>query len=460
MVMIIIALFVLLFIGFSLGFLYFWGINPGEVTVFLTSDLSYTLPTAIMLICILLLGLLLGNAVHIFSALFSSFRIWKGGRKQKKAEEISSIYRSGVGRLLSGDLKKARILLQKALERDPKRVDSHLALASVALQENNTEEGIELLQKARKLDPKGAEVLFKLASTFEDQGRFEEAMGVYKEILVNEADNRKAMRGLRDIQIQLEQWQEAVALQKKILKVSASGPKAEGEKELMLRLRYEVARNDLDNGEREATIEACRDIIKKDSGFTPARVTLGDAYLQGERFADAVKIYEDGYKALKKSVFLARLEDCYLSREDPATLLAFYRSQMQEDPADLVLKLYFARLCLRLEMVDEAMEHLSELETGGVDFTKLHLLLAEAQRRRSNIGEAVIEYQKALGINQHLLLGFVCDVCHAKFSEWHSRCPECHSWDSLSLPERRQIQDARLTEGLKMIPHAAQSQVS
>ncbi|MCW8892827.1 MAG: tetratricopeptide repeat protein, partial [Deltaproteobacteria bacterium] len=266
--MIVIALFMLVFIVFALGFLYFWGINPGDVTIFLTSDQSYTLPTTIMLICVLLLGLLIGNGVHIVSAFLLSFRNWKGGRRQKKAEEIGTIYRTGVGRLLSGDLKKARILLKKALDRDPKRVDSHLALASVALQEGNTQEGIELLQKAQKLDPKGIEVLFKLATTFEEAGRPEEAMGIYKELLTSDAENRKAMRALRDIQMDLGSWQDALALQKKILKISASGPKADAEKKILLQLRYAVAQNDLENGERDQAIETCRDIIKKDATFT------------------------------------------------------------------------------------------------------------------------------------------------------------------------------------------------
>ena len=456
--MILIALLVLAFILFAVGFLYFWGVNPGDITIFLTNDLSYTLPSAIMLICVLLIGLLIGNGLHFISAFFYSFRNWKGGRRLKKTEETGSIYRSGVGRLLSGDLKKARTLLKKALDRDPQRVDCHLALASLELQEGNSAEGIEFLQKARKLDPRGIEVLFKLAMTYEECGRREEAMGIYKELLDGDANNRKAMRALRDIQMDLDRWQDALDLQKKILKISKSGVKTDTEKQILLQLRYEVSRNELENGKPEQVIEVCRDIIKKNVTFTPARITLGDAYRQAGRDTDAVKVYQDGYKALKKSVFLARLEDLYINAEDPAALLAFYRSQMQVDSEDLLLKLYLGRLCLRLEMVDEAMQHLTDLETSGIDFTKLHLLLAEAQRRRNNVEEAVIEYQKALSIDSHLLLGFVCEACGARFNEWHSRCPECKTWDSLVLPERKQIQDAKLIEEPKMIPHGSRGE--
>lgn len=451
--MIFIALFMLAFIFFAAGFLYFWGINPGEITVFFTNEQSFTLPVAITLVCAVLLGLLLGNGVHMLSAFASSFGNWRGGRRTKKAEEIGTIYRSGVGRLLSGDLKKARTLLKKALDRDPKRVDSHLALASVELQEGNQAEAIELLQQARKLDPQGLEILFKLAATYTEAGRCEEAMLVYKELLANDADNRKAMRALRDLLIELGDLQEALTLQKRIVKSAASGPKADAEKHQLRLLRYELARVALEKGEFDQAVDACRDLIKQDAGFTPARVTLGDGYRKLGRDAEAVKVYQEGYKALKKSVFLSRLEDLYIGAEDPAALLSFYRSRMQEDSGDLLLKLYLGRLCLRLEMVDEAFQHLTDLETTGIDFPQLHLLLAEAHRRRQKIDQAVVEYQRALSIDNQLSLGFVCEGCGAKHEEWLSSCAECKAWDSLVLPERKQIQDAKPVEGPKAIPH-------
>ena len=95
-----------------------------------------------MLISVLVIGLLIGTGIHILSALLVSFRSWRGGRRQKKAEEVSSIYRSGVGRLLSRRPEKGPDPVdQGRLRRDSRRVDTHLALASVALQEGKPEEG-------------------------------------------------------------------------------------------------------------------------------------------------------------------------------------------------------------------------------------------------------------------------------------------------------------------------------
>ena len=133
--MIIIAIFMFIFIIFAFCFLYFWGINPGDITVFMTEDFSVTFPTPIILISTILIGLLLGNGVHIFSLIGHSLSHWRRERKEKKNQEVGSIYREGVGRLLSGDIKKAHTLLQKALDKDPTRIEAYIALASTYMQE-------------------------------------------------------------------------------------------------------------------------------------------------------------------------------------------------------------------------------------------------------------------------------------------------------------------------------------
>lgn len=450
--MVKIALFMFVFIVFAFCFLYFWGINPDDITVFVTADQSITFPAPIILVAAVLIGLLLGNGVHILSIGAFSFGQWRRNRKQKKDEEIGAIYRDGVARLLSGDLKKARQLLQKALDRDSRRTDTYLALANVALQEGSMAQAIDLLLKARDLDPKSLEVLFKLAATFADAGRTSDAIEIYRELLAGDSENRKALRALRDLHVELGDWQDALGLQKRIVKASSGGPKADSETQQMLQLRYEVAYQTMAEGELEQAANAFRELIKQNENFTPARVSLGDAYLKMNRRAEAAEVYQEGYRVQKKSVYLSRLEDLYMGAEDPAALLGFYRAQMQKDNDDLLLKLYLGRFCLRLEMVDEALEQLHAVESSGIEFRQLHLLLAEANRRRNNINEALTEYQQALGIDSHLRLGFVCESCGEAQENWLSRCPTCGTWDSLVMPERQQIQQARPVDQ-QAIPH-------
>jgi len=451
--MFVIVLFMLVFILFAFVFLYFSGINPGEITIFFTSDQSVTAPVAIIIIGTILVGLLLGNGVHLFSTIIHSLNHMRRNRREKKSQEVAVIYREGVGCLLSGDVKKAHGLLQKALDRDPARVETYIALANVLQQEGNPNEAISLLLKARGIDARSLEVLFKLASTYEENGQDDKAVSSYLDLLALEKTNRKALRCLREIHIRHGRWAEALNLQEQVMKVGVGANRLTEETSKLLSLRYEVARKDLEAGNLDAAKKALKEIIKEDANFVPSRVSLGDAYLQQQRPEDAVRVWRAGYTALGKSVFLSRLEDYFLADENPSGLLDIYKTFMDERGDDLILRLFYGKLCLRLEMVDESLEQLYALEGAGIETPQLNLLLAEAHRRRNRFDEAVRQYKKALGVDGRLRLSYTCEGCDAVSSDWQSRCPECGCWGSFIVSGRKQIMTSKLPAEARPIHH-------
>ena len=444
---------ILLFIFFVLFFLYFWGLNPHLVTVFYLPEQSFSYPVAMVLVACVLAGLIVGFVVHLYSTVGHWFKHWRRDRVEKKQREIGTIYREGVGRLLSGDLKKARGYLQKALERDPKRVDTLIALASLNSQEGNPAEGLSFLRRAAEIDSKSLEVLFKTASIQEEMLADEEAIATYLELIALEKDNRKALRSLRDLYIKHQRWAEALDMQRQVLKAGPGPNRINDEKDLLLFLRYETARQAIDAGNAENAKSELKDIIRQKPEFTPAQVSMGDAYLAMNRGDDAVKVWQQGYKNLGKSIFLERLEDYFMEREDPSSLLAFFRGLVVEQGSDLMFRLFYGKLCLRLEMVDEAMDQLQAVESSGVESPQVHLLLAEGYRRRKNLNDAVAEYQKALGVTKQLRLNFACEGCGAVSSQWQSRCAACGLWGSIGLLDRKLIQQARPLELDKLVVH-------
>jgi predicted Zn-dependent protease/uncharacterized integral membrane protein len=435
--------FLLLIILFLLSFLYVWGLNPQDVTVFLFPGRSVTYPAALVVVGSVVIGLVLGYLAHLYSTVSHMLKHWQRDRAEKRAREVAAIYREGVGRLLSGDLKKAHSLLQKALERDPSRVDTYIALANVFLQEGDPLEGVNLLRKARNIEPKSLEVLFKMAAAYEEMSQEEEAVQAYQGILALDGENRKALRSLRDLHVKHGRWREALELQKRICKAAAGTRRLEAEKEKLLYLRYEAARLDLEQGQAEPARAELKEIVKETPQFVPAWVSLGDAQRALRQPEEASRVWREGYLALGRSIFLSRLEDLYVEQEDPSTLLFFYRSTLLERGDDLMFRLFYGKLCLRLEMVDEALEQLYAVESSGVDFPQLHALLAEAHRRRNRFDESISEYKKALGISTRLRLDYVCDVCGETFPDWQSRCNECGAWGNISLVGRQLMQSAR-----------------
>jgi len=443
----------LLFIFFVLFFLYFWGLNPHMVTVFYMPEQSLTYPAAMVIVACVILGLLLGFGAHFYSTFTHWMRHWSRDRSEKKQREISAIYREGVGRLLSGDLKKARGLLNKARDRDPKRVDTLIALATLDSQEGNPAEGLSLLRKASEIDPKSLEVLFKTAAIQEETGQDDEAIATYQELVALEKGNRKALRAIRDLYIKHDRWQDALDIQRRVLKAGPGANRVVNEKDMLLYLRYEVARQAIDDGSPGDAKSELKDILRQKEDFAPAQVSLGDAYVALEKEGDAVIAWQEGYKKLGKGVFLERLEDFYMEREDPSSLLNFFRNQSLERGDDLMFRIFYGKLCLRLEMIDEAKEQLQAVESSGVESPQVHLLLAETYRRCQDSEQAINEYKKALGISKRLHLNFVCEKCQYVANEWNSRCPSCGEWNSSSLADRKLIQEARPLALENMVVH-------
>ncbi|OQY19697.1 MAG: hypothetical protein B6I36_03440 [Desulfobacteraceae bacterium 4572_35.1] len=434
-------LVVILFLAF---FVFFSGINPQEMTIFFLPDNSITYPVTVVVIGCILIGLFIGYGFHLYGAFSYGMRSWLRNRSEKKSKEIDNVYREGVGRLLSGDIKRAHSLLQKAIDKNPTKVEGYIALASVNSQEGDQQGAITLLRKAKSIDSKSIEVLFKLALTYEDLGEDDAACKEYEEILEREKDNRKAIRAKRDIHMKHQRWEKALELQKRLLKAGLSGNRIQAEKEKMLSIRYEVAKQKLAQNEEDQAISALKQIIKENPEFVPAHVTLGDAYIKTDNQNDAGKTWQNGYNKLGRSVFLSRLENHYLQHEDPKSLLEFYANALAARNNDLVLRFFYAKLYLRLEMADEAMEHIYIVEHSAPDFPQIHLLLAEAHRRRNRIDEAIEEYQKALGVDNQLSLGYVCDACGKHSAEWKSRCEKCGTWGSYSIAFREMVENSEV----------------
>ncbi|SDD80282.1 tetratricopeptide repeat protein [Desulfuromonas thiophila] len=446
--------FLLIVIVFLAFFVFFSGINPQEMTIFFLPEQSVTYPVTVIVIGCILVGLFIGYGLHLYGALSCLLRGWLRGRNDKRSKEVDEIYREGVGRLLSGDIKKAHSLLQKAIDKDPGKTESYIAMASVVSQEGDLDGAVVLLRKAKSIDARSLEVLFKLAATYEKQGQDDAACKEYEDILEQEKDNRKAIRSLRNLHMKHNRWQQALELQKQLLKAGLSGNRIQEEKQTQLSIRYEIARMDLEAGQFDPAVAALKQLIKENADFVAARVTLGDAFQSRGNVKDAADVWQDGYRRLGRSVFLSRLENLYIQQEDPQSLLAFYSQALTARSTDLVLRFFYGKLCLRLEMVDEALEQIYLVENSAPDFPQIHILLAEAHRRRDRTDEAIEEYQKALGVDNQLNLGYVCDSCGRASREWMSRCPQCGTWGSYSIAFRKLIRDREVVPPAAA-PHGA-----
>jgi tetratricopeptide (TPR) repeat protein len=416
------------------AYLYFSFLNKGNITIFLPNGV-YETTVPLLVVVSVLAGAFLVLCANLVGVGKARLLLWRSGRRTKGIREAEENRQQGLATLQAGDFKRARFLLEKAREKDPFSAPVYGALAELAEQEGDSDEVLKCLGKARELDEKNLELLFRVASAYEVKGDTKNAADFYGRILTLDTSNRRAMAALRELYRRQGAWREALEMQRNYLKLTPPERQAP-ELERLIYFRYECARLSLVLGATEKSAAELREIITEKPSFIPAHVSLAEALKQEQKVEEAADLLKKAFQDLRHPIFLIKLEDLFFSQDDPgkiAALVNFYKRRILDSPHDLLIRLFYGKLCIRMIMAEEALIHLKVIIESGVDFPSLHILLAEAYRRTGDLDEAVLEYRKALGIGKTHRIPFACRICGQEQIEWSSSCPRCGNWDSFDI---------------------------
>ncbi len=187
---------------------------------------------------------------------------------------------------------------------------------------------------------------------------------------------------LRDFYIWKKDWDEAYEVEKRIKKFV----KTEEENKRLIGIQYEMALTDFNKFPQriDKVIDTLKEIISEEKRFIPAYILLAEAYKRVDKLNEAGRTYGRGYTKTGHVIFLLKMEDLYINRGDPGAILKIYQRVLELSTKDHLILFLYARLCLRLEMIDEAIDTLNTLIAEGEEFRGLHRAMAEAlypQRR-------------------------------------------------------------------------------
>ncbi len=363
-------------------------------------------------------------------------RVGRGARRDQGA--IAQL-ESGLDSIARKDLAAARRALHHGRKHDVTQTASRLALADLHLRDGHHAQALELLEEERAANPASVRVSLAKARVLEADGRPAEAATELRRALREVGPSIGLVEALRDLLQREQSWEEAYATQQHLVRLlrEARSPALEGEAERLTSLRYEVARLRLDQGKTEDAIAALRDIVKRSPRFVPAAVTLGDAYVARGQDAEALKVWEKTFKSESQLVLLDRLEELALKQGDPSRMLRVYQESIQRDPKNMVVRFMYGKYCLKLEMVEEALEQFDQLEANGVHLVELAVLRGEAHHRRNHLDAAVQEFRKAAHMDG---MRYVCRSCGARSPRWEARCHDCQKWDTVRSAARVEIE--------------------
>ena len=411
--------------------------NPLEVQF---QFFGKTLPTDLSTIMItsFVLGALLVFISTLARDVKRSIENYRQSRKRKKEQSIKEELNKGMVYLLQGDLTKAKAHFTEVLKNDPFQKDLYLKLSEISVKEGNDEEALHWLERARWIDHKNVEIPLRQADIYLRLRRYEDAIRTLKRAISFDETNARALKNLREIYRNSRRWGEAIRVQKSILKLTKGKQTEEEETSFYLGLKYEHAMDLLNRGEEEDLEEAlkiAKEIVREGKAFQPGFVLLGDIYLRMGKWASAGKVWGKSFRRFKSIIFILRLEDLYLSREDPSTLLRIYQRTLEHDPENWMLSFFYAKLCLRLEMLDEALEEINAISLRQKDFPALHRILAEIYLHKKDFSRAAQEFEKTFELSGTSYLPFVCNVCKKESKEWTAYCPQCHHWSTYTIQE-------------------------
>jgi len=426
--------FLFIVIGFFLWLSY---LNPLDVEFhFFGKTFETDLP--ILMISSFVLGAMLVFLGTLARDAKRAIENYQRSREKRREESLKEELNKGMDVFLQGNLPKAKTHFIEVLKRDPTQIDLYLRLSEIALQEGNDQDALHWLGRAELLDMKNIDILLRQAGVFQRMKRFDEAIrSLNRAIGLDEGDLR-ALKSLRQIYLDSRRWEEAIRIQKSVLKFT-KGKQAEEEETLfLLGLKYERARDLLGRGggqNLENALKEVKETVRERKTFQPGFVLLGDIYLLMGRWTSAGKVWGKSFTRFKSIVFILRLEELYLNREDPSTLLRIYQRVLKHDPENWVLAFFYAKLCLRLEMLDEALEEINEISLRIKDFPALHRLLAEIYLHKKDFGRAAQEFEKTFELSGTSYLSFFCTTCERESKEWIAYCPQCHQWSTYTIKE-------------------------
>jgi lipopolysaccharide biosynthesis regulator YciM len=284
-------------------------------------------------------------------------------------------------------------------------------------------------------DPRTLETMQR-AHAARQAGHPEEARTLYRYVVQRWPHHAGALRALRDLAIDARDWDEAVAIQQRLITVAAPADRAV-ESEWLAVGYYELGRLELARG---AAVEAAghfRAALRADRDFLPASLALGDALEQAGDHREAVRVWERAADTRPTLPLLARLERVYRREDRPSRMIALYRTACARAPEDLGLAAGLGRVYFELEMLDEAADQFEKLEVRAPELPVVHAFLGAVFERRGRSADAFDAYRRALRLGRAFDWPHRCSACGADVATWQDRCPRCQRWNTLEpVPAR------------------------
>ncbi|MEO8502877.1 MAG: tetratricopeptide repeat protein [Acidobacteriota bacterium] len=396
-----------------------------------------TVPLWIAFVLLLAVGLLPSTTALLVQNLRRELVARRDRRLGREAESLKAIYRRSVDLQADGQWARSAQELEALLKERPDDFSALLRYGEALRHLARLDEAIEVHRRASVLYPHSVALLYELSEDYEARGDAPVTEELRARILRDfPGMGLQLLRRRRVSAMAARKWDEAARLQESIeglLREAGDAKALEVESKTGQGLEYQrgVLLLELDRIDEAAT--RFRELLAREPRFIPAAIMLGEAeLLRGDEDA-ALHEWRQGYDSTGSPVFLQRIEDHFIEREEPARAIETLRGLISTVTNDTLPRFYLGRLYYRLEMHGEALRELEAVGDRILTSPTYHYLVARIHERRGEMRRAVEGYLtciRQLGLDR---ADYLCKVCRTRSAEWNDRCDGCGSWNSIEL---------------------------
>ncbi len=379
---------IIVFLIFALLSIYTAFLNPHDSVVHITQNQSLKLPTVLLLLGSILIGVIVTVFMFWTFNFKSALARWKVNFKKKRiAKKISKteiLFKKGESLFICGKTDKAKSIIEKLLDTSPEHVGSLNLMGRILSSTGKPDQAEIFHKKALTLEPQNIHALFDLANTYSKTGRQSEEIALLQKMQAMNPGTIAPLLQLRDIYSKQEDWKKVCVLQKRILPLlRENNEELKKEQTHLAQFLFELGKKNLQAGNRDNAISELKQAIRTSEQCLPAYLSLGDIYLESGKQKQALKIWKTGFQKTGNTSCLVRSQIALRESDEYQDLLRTYEESLETTEDRPLLILLLSTLYLEHGQEDKALEL---LENNSPQHPLLHSLLLETAQQSGKQG--------------------------------------------------------------------------
>jgi lipopolysaccharide assembly protein B len=381
---------IIVFFIFALLSIYTAFLNPHDSVIHITQHQSLKLPTVLLLLGSILIGVIITVFMFWtfnFKSALASWKIsFKNNRIKKKNRKVEAQFKKGECLFICGKTDKAKNTIEKLLDTSPNHVGALNLMGRILSSTGKLNQAEDFHKKVLTLEPQNIHALFDLAKTYSKTGRQIEEIALFQKMQEMYPGTSSPLIHLRNIYLKQEDWEKVCTLQKRILPLLQENTiEWKEEQALLAQFIFELGKKKLQTGNRDNAISKFKQAIQTSEQCLSAYLSLGDTYLESGKQKQALKIWKTGFQKTDAKICLVRSQIALRESDDYQDLMQTYEASLEatNEKDQPLLILLLSTFYLEHGLKDKAR---NLLDNNTTQHSLLHSLLLENAQQPAKQG--------------------------------------------------------------------------